>query len=236
MKKFLSRIYDVFFPHRCSFCDEILPYDNQRFICDKCIKTIDYITGPTCLKCGSPREEYSLPVCLNCRKYRYSFAGSFTPLKYKDKTRKALLRMKFRNKTHFAYSFAYLICNNIVTKDYPDFDFITYIPLSRERFNERGYNQAEIIAFECGKILNVPVISTLTRKDGTPNQHDLPLKERHRNAKNSFFPKDMKLNGTALLIDDIYTTGSTMDYCSSLLLKMGCDKVYIACLALTVKE
>ena len=88
----------------------------------------------------------------------------------------------------------------------------------------------------CGKILSLPVKDTLYRIDGTPKQSTLSLAERRKNAKRSFFAKDIKLSGTALFIDDIYTTGSTMSHCASLLLKMGCSKVYIATVALKSKK
>lgn len=132
-------------------------------------------------------------------------------------------------------SFAFLIANNIISEDFPHIDFITYIPMSPISYKERGYNQSELIAKKCGEILNLPVVSTLERLNNTLKQSSLSLKERHKNAKKSFISKNMTLSGTALLIDDVYTTGSTMGYCSSLLMKMGCDKVYIAAVALKTK-
>ena len=177
-----------------------------------------------------------MPVCHTCRKFNHPFSKSFTPLLYEGKVRKALINLKFHNKESYCRSFSYLICNNIIKKGFPDMDFITYIPLSPKGFKERGFNQSEIIANMCGDILNLPVIDTLYRIDGTPKQSTLSLTERRKNAKKSFFSKDIKLSGTALLIDDIYTTGSTLSHTSSLLLRMGCDKVYIASVALRSKK
>ena len=177
-----------------------------------------------------------MPVCNICRKFKHPFSGSFTPLIYTGKVRKALLNLKFHNRESFCRSFAFLIANRIMEKGFPDIDFITYIPLSPSGFKERGFNQSELIARKCAEILNVPVIDTLYRIDGTPKQSSLSLIERRKNAKKSFFAKDMKLKGTALLIDDVYTTGSTLSHTSSLLLKMGCDKVYIASVALRSKN
>lgn len=176
-----------------------------------------------------------MPVCVVCRKYKHAFYGSFTPLLYKDNVRKAIIGMKFHDKESFCHSFAYLITNEILKKGFPDLDFITYVPLSKDRFARRGFNQSELIAAECGKILNLPVRETLDRVNSTPRQSSLPLRERRENAKKSFKGKNIKLKGTALLIDDVYTTGSTMSHCSSLLIKMGCSRVYIAAVALNSK-
>ena len=143
--------------------------------------------------------------------------------------------MKFYNKESFCRSYAYLIANSIASEGFPSIDFVTFIPLSPERLKERGYNQAELIARFCAEILNLPVIDSLYRINGTPKQSGLSLPERRKNAKKSFFCKDLTLKGNALLIDDIYTTGSTLNYASSLLLKMGCDKVYISAIAMTEK-
>ena len=143
--------------------------------------------------------------------------------------------MKFKNKESFTRSYSFLITENIVSSDYPDFDFITYIPLSPSSYKKRGYNQSGLIASWCSDFLNIPVVETLKRIDGTPKQSRLSFFERRKNVRKSFFPLDKKLSGTVLLIDDIYTTGATLDYCSSLLLKMGCDKVYIAAVALKEK-
>ncbi len=234
--KLLNNLLSILIPKRCTFCREMLSYTNNTFICSDCMSRLPFITGEVCLKCSAPKEAGSMPVCSNCRKYRHPFSGSFTPLLYKDSARKSILGLKFYNKESYCRSFAYLICDSILRKGFPSIDFITYIPLSPKGFKERGFNQCQLIAAECGKILNLPVIETLYRIDGTPKQSTLSHNARRQNAKKSFFGKDMQLSGTALLIDDIYTTGSTLSHTSSLLLKMGCDKVYISAVALKSKS
>lgn len=177
-----------------------------------------------------------MPVCSTCRKYRHSFSNAFTPLIYKNSVRQSIIKLKFYNKENFCRSFSFLIANRIMEEGLPHFDFITYIPLSKEGFKQRGFNQSELIARKCGEILNIPVIETLLRIDGTPRQSSLSLFERRKNAKKAFKAMNIPLSGTALLIDDVYTTGSTMSHTSSLLLKMGCDKVCIAAVALREKN
>ncbi|MBR5535581.1 MAG: ComF family protein [Clostridia bacterium] len=236
MKIISSKFLSLFLPHKCTFCREAISYKNNTFICESCMENIPFIKGDVCVRCSSPRQSGSMPVCNTCRKYSHPFTSSFTPLTYTGKVRRALLNLKFHNKENYCRSFSFLIANNIMQKGYPDFDFITYIPLPPERLKERGFNQSELIAKGVGSILNIPVTDTLFRVNGSAKQSSLSSAERRKNPKKSFFARDMKLKGTALLIDDIYTTGSTLAYTSSLLLKMGCDKVYIATAALQVKK
>lgn len=234
--KFSNRVLSFVFPHKCTFCRNTVEYTNNTYICEKCMVALPFIKGIRCAKCNAPREETSLPLCYSCRTFNLSFQQSFTPLLYTGSVRRALLNMKFYDKDYFCRSFAYLIVNNIIAEGFPAFDFITYVPLSDEGYKRRGYNQSELIAKKCGEILNLPVVSTLYRIADTPKQSSLTFSQRRQNAKKSFFGKKLSLSGTVLLIDDIYTTGSTAERCSSLLLKMGCDKVYIAAVALKAKD
>lgn len=230
--KLSDKLFSFIFPHKCTFCRDPIEYTNNTYICSSCLEALPYVKNPRCEKCNHPREALSVSVCSICRKYNTAFYKSYTPLLYKDSVRRALLSMKFYNKEHYCKSFAILIANSIISSDCPSFDFITYVPLSRKGFKERGYNQSEIIAKICGEILHTPVVSTLKRIDGTPKQSTLSFLERRRNAKKSFFGKDVKISGKVLLIDDIYTTGSTLNHCASVLLKMGAERVYVSAVAL----
>lgn len=236
MKAFFKRLLNLLHPNRCAFCKKALPYDVSLPICGKCMTDIPYIRGNTCLKCGVPIGEHALPICHNCRKNSHSFSGSYTPLLYQGSARNAIISMKFHNAAYNAKAFAFLICNRMIETNYPDLQFITFVPMSPESLKTRGYNQAYLVAKECGEILHLPVVETLERIDGTPRQSTLSYTKRRKNAKNSFFPKPMPLSGNALLIDDIYTTGATTDICSKHLLYLGCDKVYIACCSMTKKD
>ena len=234
--KFSDKLSSFFFPHKCTFCRNVIEYTNNTFICSSCMNTLPFVKEPKCVKCNHPRSEFSVQLCGMCRKYNTSFEKSFTPLLYKDNAKLALLSIKFYNKESYSRSFAFLIVNNIISSEFPKIDYITYVPLSKKGFRERGYNQCELIAKQCGEILNIPVISTLKRSDKSLKQSTLSFSQRRINAKNSFFGKDMKISGNVLLIDDIYTTGSTMNHCASLLLKMGAEKVYVSAVALKARD
>jgi ComF family protein len=231
----IDKVLSLLYPHKCTFCNKPIKFDNDKYICDNCEKSLPYLEKGGCVKCGCPTGEFALDVCSNCRKYNHSFEKSFTPLVYTGNVRRAILRMKFYNAEYSARAFSFLIADRILSSDAPLFDFITYVPVSGERFVERGFDQAKIIADELSKIMNIPVVDSIVHRDVSCRQSSLPQYKRRKNAKESFKGKDVKLSGTALLVDDIYTTGATMDACSKLLLKMGCDKVYIASVAINLK-
>lgn len=229
----LEKLLSVIYPHKCSFCGALLEYDNDKFICDKCLSSLPYLEKGGCAKCGQPLGEFALPVCVTCRKFHHSFSHSFTPLSYIGSVRRTILRIKFYNAQYITRSLAFLIADRILSEDMPLFDFITYVPLSHERYATRRFDQSQLIASFLSDIMHIPVIDTLEHVGGAVRQSSLPLNKRRENARASFRAKNITLSGTALLVDDIYTTGATMDACTRLLLKMGCEKVYISAAAMT---
>lgn len=234
--KLSDKILSLFLPHKCTFCRKAIDYKNNIFICPDCMSSLPFIKGKKCIRCGIPTGENAMPVCKTCRFHKHVFTQAFIPLIYKEGVRRAIVSLKFYERKSACRAFAYLITNRIVEEGFPSFDFITYIPISKSRLKERGYNQAELIAKMCGEILKLPVIPTLYRVDGTPRQSGLSASQRRVNAKRSFKVLDKKLNGTALLIDDVYTTGSTLNHTSKLLLQMGCEKVYLGAVAISSKN
>lgn len=228
-----SNILSFIFPHSCVFCRKMMDYRDKTYICKDCYGSLPYISAPYCEKCGKPSGEYALSVCRDCRKFSHAFSGAFTPLIYKNEVRRAIMGMKFYSAPYVSRAFAFLIAECIISRNAPHFDFVTFVPLSPKRFNERGYNQSYLIAKYISEILDAPLVDALSRADGFARQSTLSPSERRKNAKAAFSKKSgISLSGTALLVDDVYTTGSTMDACSRLLLSMGCERVYIASAAI----
>ncbi len=231
MNNFIDKIFSRIFPHKCTFCRTAIPYTNDSFICTSCKAALPYMPLNGCAKCGRPLGDFALPVCLECRRDKRPFSGAFTPLEYKGNVRRALINMKFYDAPYFTRSFAVLIAERILSGEMPHIDFITYVPLSQSRLSERGFNQSQLTAEFLGEILHLPVTPTLLRREGTAQQATLNYALRRENAKKSFYGKDITLSGTALLIDDIMTTGATLSACASILINLGCSKVYIAACA-----
>ena len=225
MRKTVNKILDIIFPPKCPFCGKILSGNTP--VCHSCMSSLPFIDGKSCRICGRPVEETSHIICRGCRLNRTYFEHAFIPLIYKDKAKDAVLALKAGH-PYYAKGIAYVLADKIINSPhYASFDLITFVPQDKEAFKKRGYNQAELIAKEVSRILNIPCVPTLRKTtDGKP-QHTLNLSERRENVKKCFFATENSFSGTALLIDDIYTTGATSNYCSKLLRKMGFEKVYL---------
>ncbi len=222
----LNKLLDLVFPPKCPFCEKIL--QSKTPVCNSCMTSLPYIKGKTCKICGRPVEETSHIICASCRFNRTYFEHAFIPLIYKEKAKNAVLALKAGH-PYYAKGIAYVLADKVINSPhYTSFDFITFVPQDKAAFKNRGYNQAELIARELSKTLNIPCVPTLRKTtDGKP-QHTLNLSERRENVKKCFFATENSYSGTVLLVDDIYTTGATSNYCAKLLRKMGFEKVYLA--------
>ena len=191
---------------------------------------LPFIEGDTCECCGKPIEEFSYRLCSQCNSEKRYFEHSFVPLRYDEVSKKAVLSLKFNYRPYFAKALAFLIADKILASEfYTSFDYITCVPENRKRITERGYNQAELIAKELSRLLNVPFTQTLIRLEGGERQATLNKEERKTNVRKSYTTGTKSFHGgTVLLIDDVYTTGETSNYCAKLLQKSGFDKVYLA--------
>lgn len=222
------KLLDFIFPPKCPFCGDILT--EALPLCKECAATLPYTGENTCEICSRPLQEFSYRLCAACRKEKRYFKKSFIPLVYEGKTQHAIVSFKYYFHPSYANAFAYLIADKLLkdTDSALNFDFITFIPQSRKTFLDRGYNQSELIAKRLSKILNIPCKSTLYRTNDSLRQATLNAAERKKNVTTCYFSKETALSGTALLVDDVYTTGATANYCSRLLKKAGCSDVYLA--------
>lgn len=228
----MKNLLDLIFPPKCPFCAEI-PEHNIP-VCSDCYGKLPFIEGKVCKKCGTALGEFSIDLCRVCNNNKRYFDRVFVPLAYLDDTRTSILRFKHYEHPSYARAFAFLIADKIMQSEEfaRGFDFITYVPQNSKTRFKRGYNQSHLLAKHLSKMLSLPVKDTLYRVNTGENQASLNARQRQENVKKSFFKKDMSLSGTALLVDDVFTTGSTASHCSKLLKQMGCSKVYVAVCAI----
>lgn len=201
-------------------------------------KFLDIIFPPKCLVCKDVSKD---PLCLSCidkinflrpTAFVHSVAAYDGPLK------KAILNFKFKNKKDLAEPLGKLIIRYL--NEFTGLlkvDMIIPVPLHPKRLDERGFNQVELLSWTITKRFDIPTVSGLLfRKKETTPQFDLPKKERYTNIKGAFEVKGKKfLEGkSVLLIDDIYTTGSTVAECTKTLKTAGALKVYILTLSKVV--
>jgi ComF family protein len=235
IKEFLDLIY----PRRCPICsDIIIPKDMN--ICPNCKEQLNYIKEPRCKRCSKPLITLEQEYCYDCERKNYHFVRGYALWVYDANMQKSIAYYKYHNKREYAEFYIEGIIKGY-KKQITDIgpDALIPVPLHKQKQNLRGYNQAEIIAKGIGKELSIPVLSnTLIRNKKTLPQKGLNDKERLKNLEKAFEYSDeernkklMKLD-KVILVDDIYTTGSTIEACSNILLQHNVKEVYFICICI----
>ena len=221
-------ILDIFFPRRCPVCDDIVMPKGQ-LICPRCKQKLSYIKQPTCMKCGKMLKSFEQEYCYDCTKKRHTYRQGISLLQYDSIAKKSLAAFKYHNKREYGDFYVAEICERYGKKILSwNPDALIPIPVHPSRKRKRGFNQAEILADGIGKILNIPVVTNaLLRIKKTLPQKNLNDRQRLDNLK-SAFGATIAAKGltTVILVDDIYTTGSTMEACTVVLKNAGVKNVY----------
>lgn len=227
----LQFLVQLLFPRRCPVCDEIVVPFHAK-ICAGCKKQLKLLTPPWCMKCGKKLQEEG-EFCRDCRRISHNFVRGRALYEY-ESVAPSIYRLKYDKRQEYADFFGEEIAYFLV-----DFirqvnpDALIPVPLHRKRRMKRGYNQAELLANALGRQMNIPVYDKLLLrvKNTAPLKKQNP-RERQNNLKKAFIigQNDVKLD-TIILIDDIYTTGSTVDEATTVLMQHGVKRVYVITLA-----
>lgn len=173
-------------------------------------------------------ELNEIEYCFDCTKANHRYSRGYPAFEYNESIKESIFRFKYGNRREYAKFYGKAIMKRYGSMlKMEKFDVIIPVPLSRKRLQKRGFNQAELIANEIGRYLNIPVdTKSLRKKKDTRQQKLLNNNQRHENLKNAFkiYNNGVKLK-KILLIDDIYTTGSTVNACSTKLMEKGALEV-----------
>jgi ComF family protein len=232
MANILQDILNFVFPITCIICGKYLPADDKRRICDSCWSEVKFI-DLRCQKCGKPLP-YGGAHCYRCLKsnLKYSFEFIRSVCLYKGVIKESIHLFKYSGKEYLGNLFSDLLTKHI--RSQPDFpirqiDKIIPVPLHWRRKFQRGYNQAEILARRLAGVFNKElVLNVVYRKKSTKPQFNLSKEKRFENIRGAFKIKESTLirNKTILIIDDVCTTGSTLEECSNILKKAGAAKIF----------
>ncbi len=228
-----ERLLDMLFPRRCVVCDGLTDQSGEG-ICKECRDKITYIKEPCCMKCGKQLLKEEQEYCSDCERGGHSFIQGTALFDYGSMA-DSIFRFKYTGREEYAGFYGremYARKAGWLSMVRPD--ALVPVPAHPSRKRKRGYNQAELIAKELSKRSGIPVNTTLiVRTAKTKPLKDMSHEERQNNLKRAFkiYKNDVKLN-TIVIIDDIYTTGSTIDSMARALNKAGIKNVYF--MALTI--
>ncbi|NSJ85192.1 ComF family protein [Blautia hansenii] len=222
----------MLYPRRCPVCHDIAVPGGSR-ICNVCREKLKPITGPRCFRCSKPLKREEQEYCKDCRKTRL-FDQGIGIFPYGSVLQESLFKLKYGKRQEYGSFYGQIaaVYSREIIRNW-GVEIIIPIPLHRKRMEKRGYNQAELIAEALGKTLCIPVDSRLMkRKVNTRPQKELDYRERKQNMKNAFFLKGENRYRRILLVDDIYTTGSTIEAAAELLKRNGAENVFFLTIAM----
>ena len=230
-KQKLDMVIRILYPRRCPVCQIIVT--DKGYVCRECKQQLPYIKEPRCKKCGKSLDSEVQEYCFDCTKGHHVFDKGIALWQYTKSMKQSIHRFKYDNKREYADFYIEEILKHYGTWiESLQVDAIIPVPLHRSKQRSRGFNQAELLAKGIGKALQIPVeTKVVERYRKTKVQNVLNDTERKNNVKKAF-----KIAGNVvklkkvLLVDDIYTTGSTIDAIAEVLKEAGVEQVYFCCL------
>lgn len=227
-RKITAEAADLLFPRRCPVCFDIVQ-PRGGLICPGCVKKLSLVKNPVCKKCGKAVEHERMEYCLDCSRHRRSFEYNLAVFEYNDCASRSMAAVKYKNKREFLDFYgeaAWARFEKRLVRMNPQ--AVAPVPVHPGRRRTRGFNQAEILAEKLAARLKAPLCpDALRRVKKTAPQKELDPSQRLKNLEKAFEPGKLPPGAErVLLVDDIYTTGSTLEACAGILISMGAEKVF----------
>ena len=217
---------DWLYPPRCPICDSV---EKSAACCSNCVKLVEYVEEPFCYCCGKPLWDAKQEYCGDCMKYPKTFTANRSLAIYNDAMKRSLSRFKYENRRDYALFYAQECAQRFGPELLKlEIDMVIPVPIHRRKKRERGYNQAAIFGKALSDMLGLSFYEDgLRRTVYTLPQKQLNNLERLKNLEKAFLigKNSVKLK-KVLLVDDIYTTGATLEACSRILITAGAQNVY----------
>ena len=220
---------DTVFPPSCLHCGDLVEASPLRHVCAVCAPLIQRVEPPCCPCCGHPffGEASGERICVHCEGLLPAFGEGRTAVLFKGPARALVHELKYRHGLHALEDIATLLVGHAHTAEFLRGALLVPVPLHKRKQRERGYNQAVELAraLALGLGGGTRVVELLARDTDTQTQTNLDRKERRANLKNAFALAPGAVITTDhrhVLIDDVFTTGSTLNACAAVLRRAGC--------------
>jgi ComF family protein len=236
LNRFVQGLADLVFPPRCMACGVLLVGPRDEPFCTACFSLIRFVAPPFCPCCGIPFSGAGADhLCGDCLLFPPSYALARAVACYESVLLDAIHVFKYKGKIATGAVLGKMMADHV----YPGFNIADYslivpVPLHLKRLRERGFNQAVILAGEISRRFSIPLdFQTLKRQVFTDPQVSLGKDQRRANVRDAFIMRDgKKIEGQkVILVDDVYTTGSTVKECAAVLMKHKAAEVAVLTLA-----
>ena len=212
---------NLLFPQWCVGCGK-----EGDFICYSCRRSLPRIMPPLCPRCGRPQASGIL--CPGCVGWQAEIDGIRSPFRFDGVMRQAIYQLKYRNLRALVVPLAKLLHDYLSTNPVPG-EAVVPVPLHQKRLRERGYNQSSLLARELGKLINLPIVDNclIRLRHAPPQARTSTVDERRSNVAGAFTCRDQRLQDKqVLLVDDVSTSGATLDACAGALKAAGATSVW----------
>lgn len=222
----------LIYPKVCLHCDDV--GHNDLDLCSRCYQHLPWIEN-SCQRCALPLPNNNATVCGACNRRELFFDHASSAFQFDGFIRDAIYEFKFNNKLNQGKLLAQLLLRYIGKNQLEIPDIIVPVPLFKKRIQQRGYNQALEVARIISKGLNCELsYNDIYRNRDTSVQMDLPAKQRHKNVKDAFSLRDnasILKNKHVCIIDDVMTTGNTVNEVAKCIQRAGAERIDVWCIA-----
>lgn len=237
---------NLIFPLDCRICEKPIRESKGYSICEDCFQTIELIDKPYCVKCGKPfvistnifKQDGEI-LCVDCKGKKYSFEFARSVGIYHGVLKECIHLFKYYGEKKIAESLGELLIDYLAKSQEfkKKIDLIIPVPLHKSDLKKRGFNQSFLLGRVIGNYFSIPVKEeVLIKKKLTPSQVNLSKKEREKNILRAFSverAEEIKYKNI-LILDDIFTTGSTVEECAKELMKAHANNIFVLTLARSV--
>lgn len=239
LNKLWTSFVRLFYPANCIFCDQALALEERCYACKNCLDRLPTLKKPLCIKCSSELPPYGPlgPVCGRCQRQKIHFSKGVSLFRYEHAIQHLIQKVKFGKRSWYLQAVASALKRLESTLDFSSYQLIVPVPIDSKRAREREFNQSVLLAriLKKEQKINAPIKSVIRKIRNTKPQSALHRDERLHNLAGVFqMKRNAKVYGKKiLLVDDVITTGATLNECAKCLTDAGARRVDVLSLART---